>query len=372
MFQPPNRFRAGRAVTAVMLAALLVERARTRAAFARRESAVAATAQEHAALHAVAALVARGAELDELCARVAEAAAGLLGGEVATVLRFDEARRAMLVGRWVGRIEHYPQLGEEFKFTPTSAIGTLLAERRTVRVASGTPSTFQRVLGERVATPIELDGRLWGALAVGGVVGESLPSDAEERIKRFAELVAIAIANAEARAQLVARATTDPLTGVANHRAFHERLHAEVARARRYERPLSLVVFDIDRFKLINDTAGHLAGDAVLTEVARRLVTATRSDAIVGRLGGDEFAAVLPECDAATALRVAERARGAVGAWPIGAQQRVTLSAGVSEMGVAHSAEALLECADDALYRVKAQGRNACLLYSARLSVSSS
>ena len=364
MSKTAERFPFGRALTAVTLAALLADRFRSRAAFASRELRVCAMAEEHAALHAVAALVARGADLEALCARVAESAAALLGGEVALLLRFDEQKRAKLVGRWVRSIRDYPELGEELEFAPNSAIGSVLRTGRTSRVSAGTPSLFERQFSERVATPIELDGRVWGALAVGGAAGEGLPADAETRIERFSELVSLAIANSEARAQLVAQATTDPLTGLANHRNFHERLLDEVSRSHRYGRPLSLIVFDVDRFKSVNDSTGHLAGDAVLAGVARRIVTAMRADSLVSRLGGDEFAALLPECDAAGARMVAERARALVCAQPIGSYERVTVSAGVSELEAAWTAEEFLDRADSALYRAKGRGRDACLVYS--------
>jgi diguanylate cyclase (GGDEF)-like protein len=302
----------------------------------------AALLEEHAALQEIAAMVARGAALEDLCARVAESAARLLDGEVALVLRFDESGRGHLVGRSMSAIANYPSPGEELKFAPASAIGTVLSQRRTARVAPRTPSPFQRDLGERIATPLELDGRLWGAMAVGVAGDRALGPDSEGRIERFAELVTLAIGNAEARAQLVARATTDPLTGLANHRAFHERLQDEVARALRYARPLSLVVIDVDRFKAINDTAGHQSGDAVLAEVARRIVSVTRTDSLVGRLGGDEFAVLLPECDGATALQVAERARLAVRSRAIGSHPCVTVSVGVGDLGCAATPQQLL------------------------------
>ena len=105
---------------------------------------------------------------------------------------------------------------------------------------------------------------------------QPIDAEAEARLERFAELVALAIANAEAQARLVAQAANDPLTGLANHRTFFERLDAEVRRARRRGDPLSLVIFDLDHFKRVNDTHGHLVGDAVLTDTAARLSLAAQ------------------------------------------------------------------------------------------------
>lgn len=233
----------------------------------------------------------------------------------------------------------------------------MLATHRTARVASSAPSLFRSHLGERVATPIEIGGRLWGAMAVGATQDGLLAPDIEERIERFAELVTLAIGNAEARAQLVEQATTDSLTGVANHRAFHERLADEVASARRRGRALAVIVFDIDRFKSVNDASGHLTGDAVLAEVAQQIKTELRGGSLLGRLGGDEFAAMLPDCDASGARIVAERARSLVREHALARTRPVTISAGVSDLQDADNAEDLLQRADDALYRAKAGGR---------------
>ncbi|MCL5026661.1 MAG: diguanylate cyclase [Chloroflexi bacterium] len=101
-----------------------------------------------------------------------------------------------------------------------------------------------------------------------------------------------------AKRRLEALARTDGLTGVANQRAFHETLAREVARAARYDRPLSLLVMDVDDFKLVNDEYGHLVGDIVLKLVASFLVAYCRTSDTVARLGGDEFAVILPETDA--------------------------------------------------------------------------
>ena len=360
-----NRDRDRCALTALACTALLAERMRARAAFSRREAATAAMLDEHAALHNVAALVARGAAMEQVCARVAELAAGLLHSEVGLVLRFEESGRGKIVGRWVREIANYPELGGELRFAPDSAIGTVLTTRRTARVTSGAPSVFRRQLGERVATPIEIGGRLWGVIAVGATRDDPFAPDIKERIERFAELVTLAIGNAEARAQLVVQATTDPLTGLANHGAFHQRLDDEVGRARCHRRPLALIVFDVDRFKSVNDSGGHLMGDAVLVEVSRRINAALREDWLLGRLGGDEFAALLPDCDAAGARAIGERARSLVREDEFADARTVTISAGISDLQVANNAEELLQRADEALYRAKSGGRDACLPYAA-------
>gem|GEM_PF-5611750 len=148
---------------------------------------------------------------------------------------------------------------------------------------------------------------------------------------------------------------TDPLTGLANRRAFEEALRVEKARTLRTGQPLSLVIFDIDRFKGVNDDHGHACGDRVLREVGRRLDGAARGHELVARVGGEEFAWILPDTDAAAALAAAERGRAAIGATPIEGLA-VTISAGAA--AYAGNGDRLVERADAALYAAKRAGRD--------------
>ena len=163
---------------------------------------------------------------------------------------------------------------------------------------------------------------------------------------------------------LDAQAARDPLTGLPNHRVFHERLASEVARAIRHGRALSIALVDLDHFKLINDANGHQAGDQVLVEVASRLRELARTEDIVGRVGGEEFAFILPETDAMTAYGVAERARSAIAAAPFGDAGYLTASVGVCDITHTTSAAELFRLADGALYWAKAHGRDVTYLYS--------
>jgi two-component system cell cycle response regulator len=140
-------------------------------------------------------------------------------------------------------------------------------------------------------------------------------------------------------------------------------LEAEIDRAQRYDRPLSLLLVDLDHFKDVNDTHGHAGGDEVLRAVADVLAAVCRDVDLAARIGGEEFAILLPETDARGAEHVAERARGRIAEShhraPSGAGFRITASAGVASLGrEVTSAEGLLQAADDALYRAKGEGRN--------------
>jgi diguanylate cyclase (GGDEF)-like protein len=153
----------------------------------------------------------------------------------------------------------------------------------------------------------------------------------------------------------------DPLTGLANRRAFDEELAREVARAARTGAPLAVVVLDVDRFKAVNDGHGHPAGDGVLREVATRAGAALRRGDLAARIGGEEFALLLPGADLAGAVELAGRVRAAVAARPIpagAAALAVTVSLGCAALAPGEAPEALVARADARLYEAKRAGRD--------------
>ncbi len=165
-----------------------------------------------------------------------------------------------------------------------------------------------------------------------------------------------------AHEKLVALATTDTLTGLANRRTFYDQADKEIARRTRYPCPLSVVMVDADRFKSVNDTHGHAAGDDVLRHLASILRATVRTTDLPARYGGEEFVILLPETNAAGAAQVAERIRAAVEQWPARSGDKIiayTVSLGVAEAQHATAdIKAMLAAADEALYRAKSEGRN--------------
>ena len=156
-------------------------------------------------------------------------------------------------------------------------------------------------------------------------------------------------------------ARIDGLTGCLNHRSFQERLQHEVTAHRRHGDPLSLLLFDLDHFKRINDTYGHPVGDEVLERTGTVLLDAIRSQDVVGRIGGEEFAVLLPRTETSAAVHVAERCRAAVGG--AGTPIHVTVSIGVASLpAVATTADELLAAADRGLYQAKRSGRDAVMV----------
>jgi diguanylate cyclase (GGDEF)-like protein len=157
--------------------------------------------------------------------------------------------------------------------------------------------------------------------------------------------------------------TFDGLTRIHNKRAFETALDREVSRSHRYRRPLSLVMFDIDHFKKINDSCGHLAGDAVLRQLAALVSANVRREDIAARVGGEELAVILPEIAIGPARTVAEKLRALVERTPCSYEDEsipVTASFGVAELGLAPpmTPKELYQIADERLYAAKRAGRN--------------
>jgi two-component system cell cycle response regulator len=221
-----------------------------------------------------------------------------------------------------------------------------------------------------IALPFAMDGSI-GALFI-----RTEPDDRELTAAdaEFAELVlhaavaairrgqALEISRADNR-RLEELATTDPLTRVLNRRALAERLGVEMDRARRFSAQLSVLLVDVDFFKQVNDSAGHLVGDEVLRQIAGLLAEAVRRVDIVARYGGEEFVLILPETGASGAKVFAERICGRIAAHEFKAMERnirLTVSVGLATFPSPQidSADDFLSRADEALYRAKAEGRN--------------
>jgi diguanylate cyclase (GGDEF)-like protein len=181
--------------------------------------------------------------------------------------------------------------------------------------------------------------------------------DDVRRLEELAERVAPAIENARRFREARQLADLDSLTGLHNRRYFYETLGREVDRAQRYQRPLSLVIVDVDGFKEINDRIGHLAGDAVLAEIADRIRQVVRSADIPCRVGGDEFSVIVPEAEGGQARQLVGRIQRAVSAQPIARAGRVRVSAGVADIQPNDSPTSLFERGDESLYAAKHGGK---------------
>jgi len=182
-------------------------------------------------------------------------------------------------------------------------------------------------------------------------------------LESVADIFAAAIQNAHYVQRVKQLAFLDGLTGIFNRRYLESRLSEEIERSRRYDTILSIVMVDVDRFKLLNDEFGHLLGDEVLRQVACLLSQLLRKSDVVCRYGGEEFLVLLPQTSTDQTLLVAEKLRHAVEEWKFpGVPRAVTISAGVATSpDHAATRDELLHAADEALYTAKQTGRNRVL-----------
>ena len=186
-------------------------------------------------------------------------------------------------------------------------------------------------------------------------------SELKARVRTGARIVQLHEELIAAREQLRIEATHDSLTGLLNRTAFFDSLSKAVARARRHKTPLAIIMADLDQFKQINDTCGHLVGDFVLRETAARLRASLRASDIIGRFGGEEFVVAVPEVDLPAVMALAERVRESICQRPFDAPDRriaVTMSLGVTATSNMEQSGRLLDVADRALYEAKRDGRN--------------
>jgi len=212
--------------------------------------------------------------------------------------------------------------------------------------------------------PLPLRGAS-GTLAMVPRDGSSWEHASRHLIEGTRPYLALVLDNARLSERLHELSTHDSLTRALNHRAIHERLAEEMERSRRYGHPLAVILCDLDHFKRVNDTWGHLAGDAVLRATSQAMRRTLRAADAFGRYGGEEFLVVLPETGREASLLAAERLRAAVAAEqipvPSGAIVSVTGSFGVAardELDADATADALVSLADTRLYEAKRGGRN--------------
>jgi len=203
-------------------------------------------------------------------------------------------------------------------------------------------------------------GGLIGILALGSKQsGGPFARDDIEVVMNLAGQASVIIENAQLYTQATIRANTDGLTELYNHRQFHERLEQEIARGSRFGTVFSVIMLDIDLFKVYNDIYGHLAGDRILRKMGELIKSSIRKLDIPFRYGGEEFTVILPEARLDNAYKVAERIRKTVESKASLKAMPVTISVGVASWpsdGI--TKEELIDCADKALYRAKQTGRN--------------
>jgi diguanylate cyclase (GGDEF)-like protein len=230
-----------------------------------------------------------------------------------------------------------------------------------VRIVPGTPVEPEAL----IVVPLVARDTLKGALNIYRVGEEArFNADEFELAKRFGDAAALALDNAQIRVRLEHQAQTDALTGLYNHRYFHERLRSELQRASRSHESVGVLMLDIDDFKRTNDVHGHAAGDEILVQLGSTLLSTARGSDVVCRLGGEEFAVIMPATDSESAKTLARRIAEHVATQEFGPAGRLTISLGLAE-GPAHASNPreLIACAEAAMMTAKARGKNQLVLF---------
>lgn len=326
-------------------------------------------AQELAALQKATSALLSTLELDNLLSQILDAAMSAISAA--------EKGSLHLVARDTGQLQiravygyHDPRIQ---MFNPTNSASfparavrdrqpMLVSDAQTDPEHHKTDIPEMRAIASLIVAPLLLGNHALGAISLESYHRYAFTPDDLNLLVSFAATATTAINNAQLHAEVQKQATVDALTGTLNRRSFFDLGFREVERARRFRRPLSIMMIDADNFKQINDTLGHTVGDRVLARLAARLSHELRQVDILGRYGGDEFLALLPETDLVLSQQVAERLRACVESaalTPSEEESRLTVSIGVAALSYSDDTmETLVERADQALYSAKQSGRN--------------
>jgi len=309
--------------------------------------------------------------LDALLDRIADALADLVPHDSLTIYEADVPRR-LLVPVWA-RDKWADKILEDKCPFGVGLTGWGVEHREAARVnqahldprvetVPGTPDDEPEAL---ITIPLIARDSVKGALNIYRLGEDAAFDDDEfELAKRFGDAAALALDNAQIRVRLEQQAMTDSLTGLYNHRAFHERLRSALANASRSHDAVSVLMLDIDDFKRVNDIYGHGAGDEILRGLAETLKDSVRSSDAVYRLGGEEFAIVITSRSAENAEQLAHRVVDRVEATDFDPAGRITISVGLAR-GPEHAMNPreLIACAEAAMMSAKARGKNQIVLY---------
>ncbi len=308
--------------------------------------------------------------LDTLLDRIADTLRDLMPYEALHVYEADEEARELLP--ILARGEYEDKIMQSRSVFGEGITGWAVENRRPVwtnrahldpRVqhVPGTPIEPEAL----ITVPLIARGALKGALNIYRIGDDAVFYEHEfELAKWFADAAALAIDNAQVKARLEHLAQTDSLTGLYNHRFFHERLRSELTRASRSHDPVAVLMFDLDDFKRVNDVYGHGAGDQLLVQISRLALETVRGSDVVCRIGGEEFGVIMPSCDAGDALGLAARLTERLREVEFEPAGHMTVSIGISQ-GPQHAMNPreLVTCAEAAMMTAKARGKDQTVLF---------
>jgi diguanylate cyclase (GGDEF)-like protein len=337
----------------------------------RAELEAARRALELSALHTATATLLSTLDLEELLGQILDAAT--------IAIPAGEKGMLHLVARETGQLEMRAFIGysdpriQKFAFPGSKGYVAKAVRLRTpllikdiqtdpsIRYDGHIPEV--RAIQSAIVVPMILNDQVIGAISLDSHTRAAFTEDDLRLLVSFAATTTAAIRNSQLHMEMQRLAITDPLTNLYNRRGIYELGRREIERSRRFGRPLTAIMFDLDNFKQVNDRYGHNIGDQVLRTVADRVTRNVREVDILGRLGGDEFIIILSETDLFTASSMAERLRKIIADTPAIVEGGVSISITIS-MGLAKATTgtpdltSLIHDADRALYLAKQNGRN--------------
>lgn len=322
-------------------------------------------------LLSVAQVVVSSLDLDEVLQNILHSAMTIMDMPAGTVALYNEA---------TGKLQLHAHAGLSEKFTAhdswTVKPGGLtheILERGELFVIEDTqqasffnnPLAVEEGLRSLIAVPLKMQRNVVGVLYVDDFAPRCFPREKLELLSVLGSFASMSIDNARLHQRTMELACTDGLTGLYNQRQFKKVFQEEVARAARYNKPMSIILLDVDDFKKFNDSYGHPNGDIVLQQMARLLIELLRGSDLVFRYGGEEFVILLPETAFPATVQVAERIRIFVETETPKFLNLITATTGVTvSVGVASfpedgdTAAALFKTVDDLMYEAKRKGKN--------------
>ena len=309
--------------------------------------------------------------LETLLDRIGDALSELIPHEALHIYEADEANRELVPvhvrSEWAKEIfQTRPKFGEGITGWAVVHREPVLANQAQddprVKQVEGTPLEPEAL----IVVPLIARGALKGTLNIYRVGEDARFDEVEfELAQRFGDAAALALHNAQTRARLEHQALTDSLTGLYNHRHFHDRLRAELTRISRTRDTVAVLMVDLDDFKRVNDVYGHGEGDQVLVSVADLLRTSVRGSDVVSRVGGEEFAIIMPSCGHEHALGLAERIANSLSTAGLTPTGRLTFSGGIAEAPAhAMNPRELAACAETSMMAAKARGGDQVVVFA--------
>ena len=310
--------------------------------------------------------------VDLVLERIADTLADLIPYDTLTIYEADERKRALnAVTARDPHIEHILKetgipfgegiTGWAVEHGEAALVNDSARDPRAVRIP-GTPEDADEAF---ITVPLITRNSVKGALNIYRIGdGRVFSLEEFELAKRFGDAAALALDNAQVRASLEHQAQTDSLTGLYNHRFFHERVRSELTRATRARDSLVVLMLDIDDFKAVNDIHGHSVGDQILIGLADMVAAAVRGSDVVCRIGGEEFAVIMPSCEVGDALGFVSRLTQQLAARTFDPANPITLSIGIAQgPDEADHPRELVAFAETAMMVAKAEGKNKAVVF---------